>query len=108
VKLFEEYREQEEEEEEGKAGRFARKGKHHGQGSKVVAGGDCWVRDGVMNAKGGLRTKKRTEILLVRKAVLDEMSEMMMRVHSKLSRLPSPIADILYQICVTKHYRTLN
>jgi hypothetical protein len=48
LKLFEECREQEE--EEGKAGRFARKGKQHGQGRKAVAGGGCWVRattDGV-------------------------------------------------------------
>ena len=47
MKLFEECREQEEEEEEGKAVRFARKGKQEGQGSKVVAGGGCWVSDGV-------------------------------------------------------------
>ena len=40
-------REQEEKDEEGKAGRFARKGKQEGQGGKVVAGGGCWVRDGV-------------------------------------------------------------
>ena len=49
MKLFEECREQEEEqeEEEGKVERFARKGKQEGQGGKVVAGGGCWVSDGV-------------------------------------------------------------
>jgi hypothetical protein len=70
LKLFEECWEQEQEEEEGKAGRFARKGKQHGQGRKVVAGGGCWVSattDGVKslnlggkaNAKGGLRMREK-------------------------------------------------